>query len=198
MYPSILSLFVIGLGLVLFLYVFICLISKKIINIKIKKAFFYSGMLTMMGPFGEVVINSFCQAVFGSTLWEYRVYPIHDGYTSKYSFFIWTIYGFYLYLLKEESGLFKRLKHTRTKALTMAVDAIFIEILFNIVSIYFLGTYIFYYFPNDLWHLTTLVVIPFYYLAGLVVFKTLSHCYRNPIYFGIMGYLISFTFLFLT
>lgn len=191
-----LHLFIFSIAWIVADYFFNCLLLKKFIVPDWRKAFVYMGGVALIGPIGEVAINTFYELVFGVKLWVYHVLPIHDGNTSLYSFFIWSLYGFHLYLLHTKLGEFGDLSEKRL-SLVISIEAIILEIAMNISALFFLNTYIFYYFPNELWHLTSLQVIPFYFLGGLVITKTLKRFKRDPLFFGIMSFLISFVFCFL-
>src|SRR5262249_20167202 len=74
-------------------------ISRKWRQIKLKPALLYMSSVAMIGVYGEIFVGSLYKLLFDNTLWVYRVYPIHDGYTSRYGVFLWAMLGFHLYLL---------------------------------------------------------------------------------------------------
>lgn len=174
------------------------LILRKSFRIEWKNLYLYVGMMAFIGPIGEVFINSFCRFFFGSPLWTYLIFPVHNGDTSKYSFFLWSLYGIYLYFLHQKFPLdFQQKKYYLAPSFIMAFDAITLEFLMNISSLVFLSTFIFYYFPSDVLHLTTLAASPFYFVGGIVVIRTLKRFSRDPWFFGTMSFLIAATFIFL-
>jgi hypothetical protein len=158
-------------------------------------------MMAMIGPIGELFINAIYRNSFGEgvPLWTYVIYPIHGGDTSLYSaLFIWPYYGFYLYFLHQKLNInIQKKRYYIEPASFMAFDAIFLEFLVNISSIFFLGTLIFYYYPNDIAHLTTIIAAPFYFLGGIVVTRTIKRFRVDPVFFGTMSLLIAFVFVFL-
>ena len=49
----------------------------------------------------EVYLGKLYYLFAGKPLWQYRVWPIHDGYTSAVNFIVWPVYGYYLYCLHQ-------------------------------------------------------------------------------------------------
>ena len=95
-----------SIGLILFsiswvaiIYGFNCILQKKFLIPEIKMLLLYSATVTVIGLFGEVFLSTLYHFIFGKPLWVYYFYPIHHGYTSLYSLFMWGLYGFHLYLL---------------------------------------------------------------------------------------------------
>ncbi|MBP9782356.1 MAG: hypothetical protein KBC50_01320 [Candidatus Pacebacteria bacterium] len=196
--PNLISLVALLILLGAVLYTIHSLLNKGLIKIRLSELFVYCGTLALIGPFGEVVINTFCRTVFGHSLWQYQVFPVHGGDTSLYSFFIWSIYyGFHLYLLHTKIDPTLTRKSNTFWGIVMALDALALEALLNVASLLVFNTYIFFYFPPDLFHLTTILVMPFYFIAGFAVVKTLRRFLKEPIFFGLMAFIISFTFLYI-
>jgi hypothetical protein len=128
-------------------------------------------------------------------LWEYKLFPIHNAYTSYYSIFIWSTYGFYLYLLHD--NLKSNNYPVRTLAVIVSIEAIILEFLFNLSHLFIFKDYIFYYLPSDIWHLTSIQAIPFYFLAGFVIIKSIKRFKADPWFFIPMNILLVFTLVFL-
>lgn len=197
MQPDLLSLILILCFWILVIYFIQSLFSKKLIKINPKNLFAYCGALAIIGPIGEISINTVYTYALGTPLWIYQLFPIHHGYTSLFSFFIWPAYGFHVYLLHEKLNSYNFKNKDIVLATFVAFDAMILEVLLNISSILLFGKYVFFYFPPDIYHLTTLVVIPFYFLGGLVIVKTLKRFLKDPIFFGVMSFLISAVVVFL-
>jgi hypothetical protein len=87
--------------------------------------------------------------------------------------------GFFMYLLH---GTLKK-KHISSVlmlATLFCIDAILFELAVNGSYRAIFHNYIFYYFPNNLWHLSSLQAIPLYLLAGLIVVEVLQREKRHP------------------
>ncbi|HQQ63560.1 MAG TPA: hypothetical protein PLF22_08295 [Pseudomonadales bacterium] len=171
--------------------------TRKSCRLDWRKLYGYMGATALVGPVGEVVFNNTFRLLSGGPLWQYHILPVHRGDTSRYSFFLWSLYGVYLYFLHRKTTAAPGERRDYLLALLIAVDAIFLEFVTNIGSLFYLRTLVFYYFPSDIGHLTTALVSPFYFLGGLALVHTLQRFIRDPVFFGSLGYLVSFTFFFL-
>ncbi len=165
--------------------------------IKIKELFLYSGTLAMIGCISEVAINSFCRTVFDSPLWIYQVSPIHNGDTSVFAFFQWSLYGYHVYFFEKKLQSFNVKHEEYIFAFLLAIDALLLEIFVNVSSNYFLNTFIFYYVPGDIGHLTTIFVFPFYLLGGAILLGIFNRFLKDPMFFGTLSYSVAFIFVFL-
>ena len=187
-------------GLVLFslfwiVFIYTCnsIFQKKFLIPDYKISLLYISTVALIGVFGEVFINSIYNFVFGVPLWEYHLFPIHNSYTSYYSLYIWGLYGFHLYLFHNN-----RNSTAKNIAIMISIEAIILEVIFNSSFLLLTGQFIFYYLPNDLWHVTSLQAIPFYFLAGLIIVKSLKRFLKDPFFFTIMTFLITVVFVFFT
>lgn len=139
-------------------------------------------MATMasLGLFGEVMFDSIYKFLFGRPLWEYQVMPLHEGYTSLYSLVLWgIIMGLHLSLLH---GTLKEKGITSFHALAaiFCIEAIAIEALVNLSYLAYFPTYIYYYLPSDLWHVTSLQALPLYLLAGCITVTAFRLAHKIP------------------
>ena len=178
------------------MYLINVLIARKFPQIEPKKLFAYIGAMIFLGVFGEVFIGTIFNFIFGWPLWHYRLLPVHGDYTSIYSIVIWAIYGFHLYLLHGTMAKSKKPLPSWKLACIFAFEAVLLEIAINIAHIAVTGQYIFYYYPPDLFHLTSLVALPIYFIAGYAMVKTLPRFSRDPLFFGTMSFLAVITLLF--
>ena len=116
----------------------------------------------------EVFLGQLYTWMVGKPLWVYRVWPIHGGYTSALNFIVWPVYGYYWYitsLVMNARGLrFRRHWH---KGLLTGIDGPLLEMLANGFFLSLYATFYFYYLPDDLWHFTSVQVIPLYMLMGI-------------------------------
>lgn len=179
----------------LFAYFFNSILSKRFIKVRLVDALVYISAVTLAGVFGEVFIDTIYTFVFSEPLWIYHLWGVHNSYTSYFSIFIWGFYGFHLYLFHTFLEA-RRISSELILASIISLEALLLEILFNVTFFVFFGFYIFYYLPNDLWHITSLQAIPFYFAAGFVITKTVKRFKRDPIFFAIMSYLLVGTFVF--
>lgn len=178
------------------IHAFFSLWSRRFCQIVLRELYVYVGMMALIGPVGEVFVNSLYRLATGSPLWEYRMLPVGHGDTSAYSFVAWSLYGFYFYLLQKNK---KNAEDTNDwqLALRVSVEGLALEFLMNLSSLAFLNVLVFYYFPPDMGHLTTLLAAPFYFLAGLLMVKTIKRFEIDPFFFGTLSLVISATFVFL-
>ena len=178
------------------IYLFNSALAKKFKKVDPKIALLYVSSVAIIGVFGEVFVDSFYNLIFKTPLWQYQILPIHNSYTSYYSVVIWGMYGFYLYLLHDHLSGYN-IQKSRTLALIVSIEAIVLEILFNFSHLAIFKRYIFYYTPGDLWHLTSLLAIPFYFLAGLAIVKSIKRFKADPSFFIVMNALLVLTLVFL-
>ncbi len=168
-------------------------IGKKISP---REVFLHMGVIAFLGPLCEVLTNAFCRAVFGTSLWVYDIFPVHGGDTSKYSFCVWAIYGCHLYFMDKKFIHSSAAYRSVLFALILSVDAVVLEFLLNLSSIYYFHSYVFYYFPSDIRHLTTIAVVPFYFFGGLIAAYVIQRCYRQPVLTGVIGLFLGYIFVF--
>jgi hypothetical protein len=178
------------------IYLFNCIVAKKYKKIDIKIALLYVTSVILVGVFGEVLVDTLYTAAFGSPLWQYRLLPIHNAHTSYYSLVIWGMYGFYLYLLHDSLSV--RLHSHRMLAVLISLEAIVLELLLNFSHFLIFHQYIFYYFPAGLWHLSAFQAIPFYFIAGLVIVKSVHGFKSNPWFFSLMNIILVSVLMFCT
>ena len=129
----------------------------------------------------EVYLGKLYYMFMGKPLWQYRVWPIHDGFTSALNFIIWPVYGYYVYLLHyilHEKKIIIRPHWLRGVASGM--DGPLLEILANGFFLLFYGTFYFYYLPGDLRHYTSIQVVPLYMIMGVVLTLILEHLKDRP------------------
>lgn len=193
---SVTALVVFSVAWVGVIYGFFSLWSRGFCRISWRELYVYVGMMSLIGPVGEVFVNSLCRLATGSPLWEYRVLPVGHGDTSAYSFVAWSLYGFYFYLLQQRHNNIGG-KNDGQLALRVSVEGLALEFLMNLSSLACLHVLVFYYFPPDMGHLTTLLAAPFYFLAGLLMVKTIKRFQIDPVFFGTLSLVISATFVFL-
>jgi hypothetical protein len=129
----------------------------------------------------EVYLGKLYYLLMGKPLWQYRVWPIHDGYTSVLNFIIWPVYGYYVYFLH-------RVLHARRivmrpawlKGVASGIDGPLLEILANGFFLLFYGTFYFYYLPGDLRHFTSVQVVPLYMVMGVILSLLLDYLLAKP------------------
>jgi len=162
-----------------------------------KEVYMYSGTLAMTGIISEVLINSFYRAAFDSPLWLYQVTPIRQGDTSVFAFFQWSLYGYHLYFVRKKLQSYHFRYEDALFALVLSIDALLLEILINISSNFFLGTFVFYYLPGDIGHLTTVFVYPFYLLGGAALCEFFRRFEKDPMFFGNLSFSVASIIVFL-
>lgn len=178
-------------------YGFSSLAARRFKRVNLRIALLYASTLSMLGVFGEVLIDNVYKYFFGHPFWLYTVLPVHNGYTSKYAFYLWGIYGFAMYLLHDHTRG-RNIKLTKLLPLMFMASAIVFEASVNLTFHVFFGKYIFYYFPNDLWHLTSVQVLPFYLVGGIVLNESLKRAKSDPVFFTVGAFALASVFVFLT
>lgn len=168
------------------IYLLNSLIAGSWKRIQWQQALVYCTTVAMIGICGEIFLDTVYKFFVGRPLWYYNILPIHGGYTSSYAIVIWAMYGFHLYLL--HGSLAAKWSITRTKhlALIFSLEALLLEALLTISARIFLGRYMYYYLPGDLWHVSSLQNMPFYFLCGVLILKCLKRFQRDPVFFSVL------------
>jgi cytochrome c-type biogenesis protein CcmE len=83
----------------------------------------------------------------------------------------------------------------RRLALIVAAEAVVLEMACNLAFLALTGEYLFFYLPGDLWHLSSLQIVPFYFLSGLAIAKTLRRFRRDPAFFTVLSGLMAGVFV---
>ncbi len=167
------------------IYAVNCLIAREIKRISPAQAFMHAAAMALIGLAGEVTVGTLYHALFSKPLWAYTILPIHHSYTSRYALFLWGVYGFHLYLLHGTLAK-SRPRSIHRIALLFSIEAVVIEALVNISYKLSFNNYIYYYFPNDLWHLTSLQTLPFYLGAGYIIAAAFRRFESDPRFFACM------------
>lgn len=168
------------------IYLINSLLSRKLISLNLKLVFLYCSTVALLGVSAEILIGNIYQILFDKPLWNYTVYPVHDSYTSKFAPILWAIYGFQIYLLSEFLSKIKVNSKVMITAI-FCIEAIIIEALVNLSFLVVFGKFVYYYFPSDLWHLTSIQTLPLYLAAGYVIPATIEKFKRDPIFFTLMS-----------
>lgn len=184
-----------SLAWLIILYFLNTLIARRFPKIELKKLFVYVAGVALIGVFGEVLIDSLYKIGFGQPFWIYKLLPAHSEFTSYYSPFLWGMFGFHLYLFHETLFKLKPTLKDWKLACIFALEAVALELIFNLSHILIKGTYIFYYLPSDLWHLTSFTALPFYFIGGYALVLTLKRFTKDPLFFGLLSIIGIFTIL---
>ena len=156
-----------------------------------KIALLYIATVAMIGVFGEIFLDSIYNYFVGNPLWRYNILPIHQAYTSAYAPVIWGILGLHIYLIHDTLRGWG-VRKTRTLAFIFSLEALLLEALLTISSKYLLGEYMYYYYPGDLWHVTSIQNMPFYFICGVVVTLTVKRFKTSPRFFTVLcAFLVS-------
>jgi hypothetical protein len=129
----------------------------------------------------EVYLGKLYFLLMGERLWQYRVWPIHDGYTSMLNFIVWPVYGYYVYFFHhvlQQHAI--TIRPRWLKGLVSGFDGPLLEILANGFFLLFYGTFYFYYLPDDMRHFTSVQVAPLYMVMGVILTLLLDTLLRQP------------------
>ncbi|MCG6864044.1 MAG: hypothetical protein LJE58_01295 [Thiogranum sp.] len=141
----------------------------------------------LLAVVAESVINPLYAMWVGNKLWEYRAFPLHDANVSALAVIVWTAYGVHLYFTRQslEQKLTPRWNSDCAKAVIIGFEAPFIfEVSGNFVFLLLMNNYYAYYLPDDVFHLTSLRVVPVYMLCiyvGLMILRSLERLPRSAI-----------------
>ena len=142
-------------------------------------ATFMSAML-FWGIAVEIVLDGAAVALIGRKMWEYQVWPLHDGHTSGVALFMWPLYGAHLCLF--EDALRARGKLPRAPLLRSMIagfDAMTMEIICNVWAIVMFGSYYFFYLAPDLAPFTAGEIFLPYVLANMAFAATVRAIERT-------------------
>jgi len=189
-----------ALGFLALFYLIVCILSKKLIRPNFIILFSYITIFSLFGIVGEVFVNTLYSYFFGAPLWEYRLFPAHDGNISYFFLFIWGSLGVYKYF--SDYFLVKRPLTEFQAGILMGTEAVFLELLYNGVYLLIFGDYIFYYLPANLGplsHLSCLQVIPFYFIVGFIVNKLIKQQSKIKVSKSLFAFywMIIITFIFM-
>ncbi len=173
------------------IYLYNCLIARSWKKIALREGVVYVTVTAFIGVYGEIFLDTLYHGVVGNPLWHYNILPIHDGYTSAFAPVIWGMLGFHVYLFHDTLRKWRPAIRRRSIALLFSVEALFLEAALTLSSLLFFGQLMYYYYPSDLWHVTTIQNIPFYFICGMVLVRTLDVARRHTRYFiGIALFLL--------
>ena len=181
------KLIVFGLSWLVIVYLFNSLVARKFKKINVKLAALYFVTVALIGVFGEIFLDTFYNHAVGHQLWRYNILPVQHGYTSKFAVGSWGIIGIYLYLMHDNLANKWTITKTRYLSLIFSVEALVIEALFTLSAKIFLGSYVYYYLPGDLWHVSSFQNIPFYFICGVIIVQTVKRFKEDPYFFTVMS-----------
>ncbi|SHE34808.1 hypothetical protein [Vibrio gazogenes] len=168
------------IGITIF-YLLSSLLVKQWVRLDIYQLFLFMAATFLTAIVGEVVLGKLYYLVMGKPLWQYHVWPIHDGYTSALNFITWPVYGFYQYCLHYVLTAKKRqLRAYWLVGLASGLDGPILEILANGFFLLFYQTFYFYYLPNDMRHYTSIQVVPLYMIGGMILTLILKQLRERP------------------
>lgn len=139
----------------------------------------------LLAILAESLINPLYESYTGTKLWEYHAHPLHDRNVSALAVLVWTAYGVHLHFSLQtlEARLPLRLRNHYGKALVIGFEAPMVwEITGNLFFLLLAKQYYAFYNPTDLWHLTSLQVVPVYMICiflGLLTLRALQRLGRR-------------------
>lgn len=141
----------------------------------------------LLAVVAESLVNPLYTLYVGNKLWEYHIFPLHDGNVSALAVVVWSAYGIHLYFTRQtlQEKLPARWRNNYGKALIIGFEAPFVfEISGNLTFLHLSDRYYAYYLPGDVGHLTSFQVVPVYVLCvfvGLVVLAALERLPRRRV-----------------
>ena len=174
------------LVLVAAVYLISSLIGRKFKTVQPKKATLYITSVAMIGVLGEITVDTVYNHIFHTPLWRYNFLPVHHAYTSEYAPFLWGSFGFYLYLTHHRLEKWTK-KQLVNVAVIFAFEALVIEAIADLISKAMLGNYIYYYYPNGLFHISAFQNFPFYLICGFVIAGVIHRFKSDPHFFSFIS-----------
>jgi len=168
------------LGVVIF-YLTGSLLVRRWVRVDIYQLLLCMAAAFLVAIVCEVYLGKLYYLFTGKPLWQYRVWPIHEGFTSALNFIVWPVYGYYIYFLHyilQEKKIIIRPHWLR--GIAAGIDGPILEILANGFFLLFYGTFYFYYLPGDLRHYTSIQVIPLYMVMGIILSLILEYLKDRP------------------
>ncbi|MGB5473904.1 MAG: hypothetical protein WBQ78_10555 [Gammaproteobacteria bacterium] len=167
-------------GVVLF-YLLGSLLARRWIRIDAYQLALSMAVAFLVAIVCEVYLGKLYYLVTGRPLWQYRVWPIHDGYTSALNLIVWPVYGYYVYFLHQVLQTRRiDIRPRWLKGIASGFDGPLLEILANGFFLLFYGTFYFYYLPGDLRHYTSVQVMPLYMIMGVILTLLLEYLQQYP------------------
>jgi len=179
------------------IYFFNSLVAKRFKIIDLKLAMLYFATVAMVGVYGEIFLDTVYNFFVGHPLWRYNILPIQHGYTSAYAVMPWGTVGFYLYLMHDHLAARWSITRTRYLSLIFSVEALILEAAVTLSARMFFGKYLYYYLPGDLWHVSTLQNLPFYYICGAAIVQIIKRFKTDPYFFTAMSIFLIFVLVYI-
>ena len=160
-------------------------LASPVFNVDPYLALLYAATVFLMAITAEVIVNTIYLYFIGEKLWVYHVMPLYNQDVSLFAPFLWSAYGIHLYFIEQtyRHRLPKLMKRKNASALLHGLDApLIFETSGNLIFLLLAGTYYAYYIPGDLFHLTSIRVIPLYMFCifvGLIVLRWLEKQSRH-------------------
>lgn len=149
------------------------------LNTDLRQIALLASLTFLAAIFCEATINPLYMHFVGEKLWEYRLLPLHDRNVSMMAVLIWTSYGVHLHFMNQsfDRWFVPGTQRLFYKAGVIGLEAPLLwEVAGNSFFLLLLDEYYAYYLPGDVWHLTSLRVVPIYMLCvlpGLLVHERL-------------------------
>ena len=167
-----------GIG---FFYLLASLLTRSWMRVDAYRLALFMAVAFLVAILCEVTLGKLYALVIGRPLWQYRVWPIHGGYTSALNFIVWPVYGYYWYFLHRVLQAYRvQIRRNWLKGVASGVDGPLLEILANGFFLLFYGTFYFYYLPGDLRHFTSIQVVPLYMLMGICLSVVIDYLDGRP------------------
>ncbi|MGM0562853.1 MAG: hypothetical protein ACQES2_00850 [Pseudomonadota bacterium] len=134
----------------------------------------------------EAAIGFSHTEIFGWRLWEYRMNPNHHGYGTYLGAVMWPFYGLHIYWFKQVmDSRWPNKRHPLIIGLFTSIEGPAFEFFGNGIILILYSQYLFYYFPPELNHLTTVHVMPHYFVAGVCLGYLVNAIEKAPRTWGL-------------
>lgn len=162
------------------------LINRGLNKIHLSQMLLYVMSVAMLGVLGEIFVDSIYAHFFSTPLWRYNFLPVHHAYTSGFAPVLWGSLGLYIYLVHHKYEKWPP-KELLKLSVIFGLEAMILEAAVDLLAKAMLGKYIYYYYPNGLWHISAFQNFPFYFVLGVLIVQTIHWFKKSPHYFTILS-----------
>lgn len=178
------------------LFVWSQLLKKKQIKVDWRLVLSYFILGSWFGMFGELFLFKIVDWTFHAPIWEYRLFPIHNGITSSFGPIMWGNAAVYICYHKNYQLKPKKRSLLASFALESSYLLVF-ELIFNFLAYFIFNDYFFYYFVPDLWHWSSFTNMPFWWVGYQIMVKYSKVMYKQEklnLLIAIMMIVIAFAY----
>lgn len=161
------------------LFVWFHLLKRKGISVDFRLILSYFIFGSWFGMAGELFLYKIIEWIFHMPIWEYKLFPIHNGVTSSLGPIMWGNAAVYVCFHKNYQILPVK---TKNKLMLFVLEAgylLVLELIFNFIAFFLFNNYFFYYFVPDLNHWSSFTNMPLWWAGYKVIAKFSKIMYKE-------------------